>query len=204
MRRGEEAPLVRREVRGRNVHSIGLDGAERGRRRETRPPSLRAGELRIRDRSPVEPRAVAGDEHLGEARAESPIGLGDEAAAFRTKHQPAAEDLQQLDARHEPDREADGVAGDLHVAARDGSEIPVQGGEDDRLHLVAAAARFLDRVRGVEAHAPALQGPAPRRVTAHLGRDLDHRRPRSSASVATASPRGPDPRITIRCAASAW
>ena len=63
--------------------------------------------------------------------------------------------MEQLHVGSETESEADRVAGDLALAARDGLEALVDLNEDHGVDLADSAARLSDRVSDVERHASA-------------------------------------------------
>ena len=81
--------------------------------------------------------------------------------------------MQQLDARHQPDRHAHGVARDFPLASAYRRAGLIDADEHDRLDLTGAAAGLANRVRSEERHTALGQPLGLTRLPAHMRPDLD-------------------------------
>ena len=91
------------------------------------PAALGGGPPRVGGVVITEPGGLAGNQDLGQAGAKPCVGLGDEPAELGAEGEPAAEDLEELDARDAPDGETYGVARELRLAPGARMELLVQG-----------------------------------------------------------------------------
>src|SRR5262249_33727146 len=143
----------RREPGGARFRLTLTDRADRLRGGDAGKASLGSRNIGFDEHALVHAGAITRGEHRRHAGPHPLVGLRYPSAERGVPVEASADQVQQLDAWHGAEREADRVAFDLALAAWDGRELAVDADERHRLDLADTPARLAQRVIGENRHA---------------------------------------------------